>query len=59
VLANEDIDSLVKAKKVLAITDADAIMISSVAHRRQWLFRELYHCLSSAKLLKESTIAQI
>jgi tRNA-dihydrouridine synthase B len=43
----------------LAITGANAIMISSVAHRRPWLFREVHHSLSTAKLLKEPTIAEI
>ena len=59
VVANGDIDSPVKAKKVLAITGADAIMIGRAAQGRPWLFREIHHYLSTAKLLKEPTKAEI
>jgi tRNA-dihydrouridine synthase B len=58
VVANGDIDSPIKIKKVLAITAADAIMISRVAHRRPRLFSEIHHSLSTAKLPQEPTIAE-
>ena len=45
VVANGDINSPEKAKKVLAITNADAIMIGRAAQGRPWLFREIDHYL--------------
>ncbi len=59
VVANGDIDSPVKAKKVLAITGADAIMIGRAAQGHPWLFREIHHYLCTANLLKEPTKAEI
>ena len=47
VVANGDINSPEKAKKVLAITNADAIMIGRAAQGRPWLFREIDHYLKN------------
>ncbi len=41
VIANGDIDSAAKAKRVLAMTGADAVMIGRAAQGRPWLFREV------------------
>lgn len=41
VWANGDIDSPAKARKVLAATGADGLMIGRAACRRPWLFREI------------------
>ena len=45
VVANGDINSAEKAKKVLAITNADAIMIGRAAQGQPWLFRQIAHYL--------------
>ena len=42
-IANGDIDSPEKAKLVLQITGADAIMIGRAAQGRPWLFQEISH----------------
>jgi tRNA-dihydrouridine synthase B len=41
VIANGDIDSPEKANAVLALTEADAVMIGRAALGRPWLFREI------------------
>ncbi|WP_295540706.1 tRNA dihydrouridine synthase DusB, partial [uncultured Pseudacidovorax sp.] len=41
VVANGDIDSPQKARKVLAATGADALMIGRAAQGRPWIFREV------------------
>jgi len=41
VFANGDIDSVAKARRVLAATAADGVMIGRAAQGRPWLFREL------------------
>jgi tRNA-dihydrouridine synthase B len=46
VIANGDIDSPAKAKAVLAISGADAIMIGRAAQGRPWIFREVVHELA-------------
>ncbi len=45
VVANGDINSPEKAKKVLAITNADAIMLGRAAQGQPWLFRAIDHYL--------------
>lgn len=59
VVANGDINSPEKAKKVLAITNADAIMIGRAAQGRPWLFREIDHYLKSNKNLDKPPIAEV
>ena len=59
VVANGDIDSPEKAKKVLAITNADAIMIGRAAQGRPWLFREIDHYLKFNTKLKEPPRAEV
>jgi tRNA-dihydrouridine synthase B len=41
VVANGDIDSAHKARDVLAMTGADAVMIGRAAQGRPWIFREI------------------
>jgi tRNA-dihydrouridine synthase B len=53
VIANGDIDSPQKAKKVIDFTGADAIMIGRTAQRRPWIFRHIEHFLVTGKLHKE------
>ena len=51
VVANGDIDSPAKARAVLALTGADAVMIGRAAQGRPWIFREIAHFLSTGGLL--------
>ncbi len=60
VVANGDIDSPQKAKQVLAITGADAVMIGRAAQGRPWIFRQVDHYLKTGEQLpnpSESDIA--
>ena len=59
VVANGDINSPEKAKKVLAITNADAIMIGRAAQGRPWLFREIDHYLKFNKNLNDPPRAEV
>ena len=45
IVANGDIDSPVKAKKVLEYTKADGLMIGRAAMGRPWIFEEINHYL--------------
>jgi len=45
VVANGDIRSPEDARRVLAHTQADGIMIGRAAHGRPWIFREISHAL--------------
>jgi tRNA-dihydrouridine synthase B len=51
VVANGDIDSPQKARRVLDYTGADAVMVGRAAQGRPWLFREINHYLDHGKLL--------
>ncbi len=51
VIANGDIDSPEKAKRVLDETRADAIMIGRAAQGRPWIFREIGHYLATGEKL--------
>ncbi|MGO4332671.1 tRNA dihydrouridine synthase DusB [Cupriavidus sp. 2TAF22] len=59
VVANGDITSPQKAKHVLAVTGADAIMIGRAAQGRPWLFREIEHYLATGELLPSPEVAEI
>jgi tRNA-dihydrouridine synthase B len=58
VVANGDIDSPEKARDVLAITGADAIMIGRAAQGRPWIFREIGHFLETGEHLAAPEVAQ-
>jgi len=45
VIANGDVDSPERARKVLDYTGADALMIGRAAQGRPWIFREIAHYL--------------
>ena len=45
VIANGDIQSGADAKRVLALTNADGVMIGRAAQGRPWLFRQIAHYL--------------
>jgi len=51
VVANGDIDSPQKAKEVLALTGADAVMVGRAAQGRPWIFREIAHYLATGEVL--------
>lgn len=55
VLANGDIDSAEKAKKVLVHTGCDGIMIGRGAHGQPWIFRDITHFLSTHEHLSPPT----
>lgn len=59
VVANGDINSPEKAKKVLAITNADAIMIGRTAQGQPWLFRQIDHYLKFNEKLEAPPLAEI
>ena len=59
VVANGDINSPEKAKKVLAITNADAIMVGRAAQGQPWLFRQIDHYLKFNEKLENPPLAEI
>ena len=58
VVANGDVDSPEKARDVLAITGADAIMIGRAAQGRPWIFREIAHFLDTGEHLAAPAVGQ-
>jgi tRNA-dihydrouridine synthase B len=59
VVANGDIDSPRKAREVLAVTGADALMIGRAAQGRPWIFREIGHFLATGELLAPPLVAEV
>ncbi|MGL6070861.1 tRNA dihydrouridine synthase DusB [Craterilacuibacter sp.] len=59
VIANGDIDSPEKARYVLEVTGADAIMIGRAAQGRPWIFREIQHYLECGETLPPPRVAEI
>lgn len=59
VVANGDIDSPQKAKKVLDYTKADAVMIGRAAQGRPWIFRQVAHYLETGELLPDPNEQEI
>jgi tRNA-dihydrouridine synthase B len=51
VIANGDVRTPEEAKRVLAATGADGIMIGRAAQGRPWLFREIAHYLATGERL--------
>ena len=51
VVANGDVDSPQKAREVLALTGADAVMIGRAAQGRPWIFAEVAHYLATGEEL--------
>jgi tRNA-dihydrouridine synthase B len=58
VVANGDIDSPQKAREVLRLTGADAIMVGRAAQGRPWLFREIAHFLATGETLCAPRVLQ-
>ncbi len=59
IIANGDITSPEKAKHVLEVTGADALMIGRAAQGRPWLFREIEHYLQTGAHLLPPRVAEI
>src|SRR5450830_1098146 len=59
VVANGDIDTPEKARQVLAVTKADAVMIGRAAQGRPWIFREMAHFMATGTLLAAPLVAEI
>lgn len=59
VVANGDITSPEKARDVLAITGADAVMIGRAAQGRPWIFREIGHFLATGEHLAPPLVAEV
>ncbi|WP_455216878.1 tRNA dihydrouridine synthase DusB [Kaarinaea lacus] len=59
VVANGDITSPEKARKVLDYTKADAVMIGRAAQGRPWIFREINHFLKTGEKLPEPGVKEV
>jgi tRNA-dihydrouridine synthase B len=59
VMANGDIDSPEKAKRVLDETHADAIMIGRAAQGTPWIFREISHYLATGEKLPAPAVSEV
>jgi len=59
VVANGDITSPQKAREVLALTGADAVMIGRAAQGRPWIFREIAHYLTTGTELAPPLVAEV
>ena len=58
VVANGDIDSPGKAREVLRLTGADALMVGRAAQGRPWIFREIAHYLATGEALPAPEVLQ-
>jgi tRNA-dihydrouridine synthase B len=59
VVANGDIDTPEKARRVLDYTGADAVMIGRAAQGRPWIFREIDHYLRTGHKLPGPTFGEM
>jgi tRNA-dihydrouridine synthase B len=59
VVANGDITTPEKARHVLAITGADAVMIGRAAQGRPWIFREIVHFLATGTHLAAPLVSEV
>ena len=59
VIANGDVRTPEEAKRVLAATGADGIMIGRAAQGRPWLFREIAHYLATGERLAPPVPAEM
>jgi tRNA-dihydrouridine synthase B len=58
VVANGDIDTPEKARDVLRLTGADAIMVGRAAQGRPWIFNEIAHFLATGEHLPQPEVHQ-
>ena len=59
VIANGDINSPQTAKKVLAFTGANAIMIGRAAQGKPWIFKQVNYLLNNKKTLPTPSLEEI
>ncbi|MCA1324387.1 tRNA dihydrouridine synthase DusB [Herbaspirillum sp. alder98] len=59
VVANGDITTPEKAREVLRITGADAVMVGRAAQGRPWIFREIDHFLQTGMHLPAPLVAEV
>lgn len=59
VIANGDIDSPEKAKQVLELTGADALMIGRAAQGNPWIFQQINHFLNTGKLIAKPDLSSV
>src|SRR5690348_3709088 len=59
VLVDGDITTPERARHVLGVTGADAVMIGRGAQGRPWIFREIAHYLATGELLPEPEPAEV
>ena len=59
VIANGDINSPQSAKKVLAFTGANAIMIGRAAQGNPWIFKQVNYLLNNKKMLPTPSLEEI
>ncbi len=59
VIANGDITTPEKARRVLEYTGADAVMIGRAAQGRPWIFREIEHYLATGTRLPPPEVGEI
>ena len=59
VIANGDITTPEKARHVLEVSGADAVMIGRAAQGRPWIFREVEHFLLTGEKLPEPSLEDV
>ncbi len=59
VIANGDIACADDARRVLALTGADGVMIGRAAHGRPWIFREIEHALATGHAPAPPSLGEI
>ena len=59
VVANGDITTPEKAREVLRLTGADAVMVGRAAQGRPWIFREIDHFLRTGTHLPAPLVAEV
>jgi tRNA-dihydrouridine synthase B len=59
IIANGDITTPEKARQVIELTGADAIMIGRAAQGRPWIFREIEHYLDTGNKLASPSVHEI
>jgi tRNA-dihydrouridine synthase B len=59
VLANGDVDTPQKARRVLEHTGCDGLLIGRAAQGRPWIFREIAHFLATGREIASPTDAEV
>ena len=59
VIGNGDVDSPLKAEKMMKDTGCDAVMIGRAVRGNPWIFREMTHYFTTGELLEKPSAAEI